>query len=126
MNQQAEKARLLKNRGLTDSMLTGEASKMSTQQFSGSSKSLVLQEDSDELEFEDNQASMNLADNRKVVVEDLIYIDDLQIIIYSTISPRTSTCFVTSLSKIEPKSSKEEKSLEKPIMLGDLTVKDVQ
>jgi hypothetical protein len=35
-------------------MLTGEASKMSTQQFSGSSKSLVLQEDSDELEFEDN------------------------------------------------------------------------
>lgn len=92
-------------------MLTGEMSKMSTQQFSGTSKSSVLQEDSDELEFEDNQASMNLADNRKVVVEDLIYIDDLQIIIYSTISPRTSTCFVTSLAKIEPKSDKEEKNL---------------
>ncbi len=40
-----------------------------------------------------------IADNRKVVVEDLIYIDDLEILIYTTISPKTSTIFVTSAKK---------------------------
>ncbi len=40
-----------------------------------------------------------LTDNRKVVVEDLVYIDDLEIIIYTTISPKTSTIFVTHTKK---------------------------
>lgn len=40
-----------------------------------------------------------LTDNRKVVVEDLIYIDDLEILIYTTISPQTSTIFVTNAKK---------------------------
>lgn len=40
---------------------------------------------------------MKLADTRKVVVEDLIFIDDLEMLIYSTVSPKTSTIFVTSL-----------------------------
>jgi hypothetical protein len=80
------------------------------------------------MEFEDDQASMSLSDNRKVVVEDLIYIDDLQVIIYSTVSPRTSTLWVTSLAKTEAKASKseqeeKEKKLQKPILLGDLTQK---
>ena len=45
------------------------------------------------------KAAMKLADNRKVVVEDLIFIDDLEILIYTTVSPRTSTIFATSLQK---------------------------
>ena len=40
-----------------------------------------------------------LTDNRKVVVEDLIYIDDLEILIYTTISPKTSIIFVTNAKK---------------------------
>lgn len=40
-----------------------------------------------------------LTDNRKVVVEDLIYIDDLEILIYTTIAPKTSTIFVTNAKK---------------------------
>lgn len=39
-------------------------------------------------------------DNRKVVVEDLVYIDDLQILIYTTIAPKTSQIFITSLTKV--------------------------
>lgn len=44
-----------------------------------------------------------LTDNRKVVVEDLVYIDDLEIIIYTTISPKTSTIFVTHTKKLSNK-----------------------
>jgi hypothetical protein len=44
-----------------------------------------------------------------VVVEDLVYIDDLQVIIYSTISPKTSTLFVTSLKKTEKPSDADDK-----------------
>ena len=40
-----------------------------------------------------------LTDNRKVVVEDLIYIDDLEVLVYTTIQPKTSTIFVTSAKK---------------------------
>lgn len=40
---------------------------------------------------------MALADNRRVVIEDLVFIDDLEIIIYTTVKPRTSTIFITSL-----------------------------
>jgi hypothetical protein len=45
------------------------------------------------------KAAMKLADNRKVVVEDLIFVDDLEVLIYTTVSPRTSTIFATSLQK---------------------------
>lgn len=38
-------------------------------------------------------------DNRKVVVEDLIYIDDLEILVYTTIAPKTSTVFINSVKK---------------------------
>jgi hypothetical protein len=40
-----------------------------------------------------------MTDNRKVVVEDLVFIDDLEIIIYTTVLPRTSTIFITNLKK---------------------------
>jgi WD40 repeat protein len=40
-----------------------------------------------------------LTDHRKVVVEDLMYIDDLEVIIYTTIFPKTSTIFVTHTKK---------------------------
>jgi hypothetical protein len=43
--------------------------------------------------------SQDIADHRKVVVEDLVYIDDLEIIIYTTILPKTSTIFVTHTKK---------------------------
>ena len=39
------------------------------------------------------------SDNRKVVVEDLIFIDDLEILIYTTVRPKTSNIFITSLKK---------------------------
>jgi hypothetical protein len=44
--------------------------------------------------------SDKLTDNRKVVVEDLVYIDDLEIIVYTTIAPKTSTIFVTHTKKL--------------------------
>lgn len=44
-----------------------------------------------------NEATVS--DNRKVVVEDLIFIDDLEVIIYTTVRPRTSTVFITSMQK---------------------------
>jgi hypothetical protein len=74
-------------RGLTDSMLHGDNSD------DGAA------EDDDSEGDEDLNDGMELADNRKVVVEDLVYIDDLQVMIYSTVAPRTSTVFVTSLKK---------------------------
>lgn len=48
--------------------------------------------------------SDKLTDNRKVVVEDLVYIDDLEILIYTTISPKTSTIFVSHTKKAESES----------------------
>jgi hypothetical protein len=47
-----------------------------------------------------------MTDNRKVVVEDLVYIDDLEILIYTTIMPKTSTIFVTHTKKFTGGSSK--------------------
>ena len=35
-----------------------------------------------------------------MVVEDLIYIDDLEILIYTTIAPKTSSAFVISVKKV--------------------------
>jgi hypothetical protein len=42
-----------------------------------------------------------LTDNRKVVIEDLIYIDDLEVLIYTTITPKTSTIFISHTKKAE-------------------------
>jgi len=39
------------------------------------------------------------SDNRKVVIEDLIFIDDLEVVIYTTVRPKTSSVFITSLQK---------------------------
>lgn len=52
--------------------------------------------------------SDKLTDNRKVVVEDLVYIDDLEILIYITISPKSSTIFVTYTKR----ASSQPKELE--------------
>jgi hypothetical protein len=32
-------------------------------------------------------------------VEDLLYIDDLEILIYTTVAPKTSSVFITSVKK---------------------------
>jgi len=40
-----------------------------------------------------------VTDNRKVVVEDLLYIDDLEILIYTLVAPQTSTVFITHTQK---------------------------
>jgi hypothetical protein len=52
------------------------------------------------------------SDNRKVVVEDLIFIDDLEIIIYTTVRPRTSTIFITSMCKSPKPQAKDSSSLQ--------------
>lgn len=51
------------------------------------------------IEDDDQENDLKAADNRKVVVEDLIFIEDLELIIYSTIAPKTSNIFITSLKK---------------------------
>lgn len=53
-----------------------------------------------------------VTDNRKVVVEDLLYIDDLEMLIYTTIAPKTSTIFVTHTKKSDkaPEQIKQGKS----------------
>lgn len=71
---------------------------------------------------------MEKADNRKVVVEDLVYIDDLQILIYTTVAPRTSKIFITSLDKSRQGNSNEDtaaapNSDTQVITLKDLTEK---
>ena len=53
--------------------------------------------------------NQELADHRKVVVEDLVYIDDLEILIYTTIMPKTSTIFVTHTKKKADTDSGQEK-----------------
>lgn len=50
-----------------------------------------------------------ITDNRKVVVEDLVYIDDLEILIYTTILPKTSTIFVTHTKKMSQEAANQEK-----------------
>lgn len=55
---------------------------------------------SSELDKANTKSNMDkLTDNRKVVVEDLVYIDDLELLIYTTIAPKTSTIFVTHTKK---------------------------
>ena len=55
---------------------------------------------------EEKEASeVETVDNTKVVVEDLIYIDDLEILIYTTLVPNTSTVWITNCQKASPSSS---------------------
>ena len=58
-------------------------------------------------ENDQDQPEVAEVDNRKVVVEDLIYIDDLEILIYTTIAPKTSSAFLTSVKK-SPTTRKQE------------------
>ena len=67
----------------------------------------MMQEDKAE-NYEQQNENPKVTDNRKVVVEDLVYIDDLQILIYTTIAPKTSQIFITSLSKVQAKKSSDE------------------
>jgi hypothetical protein len=53
-------------------------------------------------------AEVEKVDNTKVVVEDLIYIDDLEIVIYTTLVPRTSTVWITSCKKSTSSSSTKQ------------------
>ncbi len=55
--------------------------------------------------------SGEMADHRKVVVEDLVYIDDLELIIYTTIFPKSSTIFVTHTKKQASTDSSQAKSV---------------
>lgn len=57
---------------------------------------------------------LSASDNRKVVVEDLIFIDDLEIIIYTTVRPKTSNIFITSLQKSQTiiKKSQQKRVIE--------------
>jgi hypothetical protein len=57
----------------------------------------------------DADAQLGASDNRKVVIEDLIFIDDLEIIIYTTVRPRTSSIFITSMQKTQTIIKKSEK-----------------
>jgi hypothetical protein len=61
-------------------------------------KSVKMGEDSLAKPKEENQEAEKV-DNRKVVVEDLIYIDDLEILIYTTVAPKTSSIFINSVKK---------------------------
>ena len=54
------------------------------------------------------ETDVSASDNRKVVVEDLIFIDDLEIIIYTTVRPKTSTIFVTSMTKAQKPLKKDD------------------
>jgi hypothetical protein len=65
-------------------------------------------------------AELDRVDNRKVVVEDLIYIDDLEILIYTTVAPKMSTTFITSVKKSPSASvAKKEKKILTLRELGD-------
>jgi len=59
-------------------------------------------------------------DNRKVVVEDLIYIDDLEVLIYTTVAPKISSIFITSVKKSPgPSSGKSEPQIMTLQTLGE-------
>jgi hypothetical protein len=57
-------------------------------------------------------------DNRKVVVEDLIYVDDLEVLIYTTVAPRSSAAFITSVKKAPTSSS--TKAAAQVVNLGSI------
>lgn len=79
----------------------------------------VLQKSANFIESESKQGEAEITDNRKVVVEDLIFIDDLEVIIYTTVRPKSSTIFVTSMSK-PPKAAEPTNSGVKIIELSNL------
>jgi hypothetical protein len=62
----------------------------------------------------DLEKQKKMSDARKVVVEDLLYIDDLDLLIYTTIAPKTSTIYVsmTRKNQIKQKLSEGKGGLE--------------
>ena len=50
-------------------------------------------------------------DNRKVVVEDLIYIDDLEVLIYTTVAPISSTVFISSCKQSQNSQSSSQEQV---------------
>ena len=75
----------------------------------------------DEKEEERQEELRKMNDNRKVVVEDLVYIDDLQVLIYTTIAPKTSQIFITSLNKVQANKGDGEEKDSNVINLHELT-----
>jgi len=73
------------------------------------------------------EKEQKLSDNRKVVVEDLIFIDDLEIIIYTTIRPKTSSIFITSMCKAQKQQQtyKVDSNQKQIIELKDLDSKNI-
>jgi hypothetical protein len=69
-------------------------------------KSVKMGEESSKPKEENLEAEK--VDNRKVVVEDLIYIDDLEILIYTTVAPKTSSVFINSVKKAPGADAKGE------------------
>ena len=65
---------------------------------------------------------MSMTDNRKVVVEDLIFIDDLEILIYTTVQPKTSTIFITSLQSQKGNKTENEQTKQR----GKIEVVELQ
>lgn len=74
------------------------------------SKSVMFKGQKITAEETKSETDVSASDNRKVVVEDLIFIDDLEIIIYTTVRPKTSTIFVTSMTKAQKPLRKDEDS----------------
>lgn len=54
---------------------------------------------SEALKTEEEEKEHSITDNRRVVVEDLVYIDDLETVIFTTIAPKSSTVWATSTRK---------------------------
>ena len=72
-------------------------------------KGVKVTTEDDEDNSEEEAEDVSKVDNRKVVVEDLIYIDDLEIMIYTTVAPQTSNIFITSTKKNEGSKKSSEK-----------------
>jgi len=67
------------------------------------------------------------SDNRKVIVEDLIFIDDLEVIIYTTLRPQTSQIFISSMSKTpKTESVSVDPNQAKVFDLADLDADDMK
>lgn len=64
---------------------------------------------------------LSKTDNRKVVVEDVIYIDDLEILIYTTVAPQTSQIFITSVKKSQGGAGAQKGKEEKVVTLDALS-----
>ena len=78
------------------------------------------------MEEDEQENDLKAADNRKVVVEDLIFIEDLELIIYSTIAPKTSNVFITSLKKSSKPQSNDETPYLDVAQIGQISSDELQ